>query len=73
VLELLPQVVRVHAHHRVLAWIEVGALAEYFHRNLEFFRSATLGGTVDEKFEQPCVRTRPTERTARRNLLRLLA
>ncbi len=64
VLELLPQVVRVHAHHRILARIEVGAAAEHLHRDLELLRRAAAAGALDEELEQPRVRAGAPERAA---------
>src|SRR5262245_52570967 len=72
-LELLAQVVRVDAHHRVLARIEVGAAAEHFHRDLELFWRAAAMGAFDEELEQARVRARPPERSAAHDARRLFS
>src|SRR5262245_23506137 len=72
-LELLPQVVRVDAHHRVLARIEVGATAEHFHRDLELLRRAAAARALDEELEQARVRARTAERAASHDARRLFS
>ena len=71
-LELLPEVVSVDAHHRVLTRVEVGTAAEHFHRDLELFRRSPADGALDEELEQPGVRARPAERAALHDLPCLL-
>src|SRR5262245_4934286 len=72
-LELLTQVVRVDAHHRVLARIEVGAAAEHFHRDLELLRRTAAARTLDEELEQTRVRARAAERAAAHDARRLFS
>jgi hypothetical protein len=73
VLDLLAQVVRVDADHRVLARIEAGALAEHLHRDLELFRRASADRRLDEKLEQTRIRTRAAQGSAALDLLRLFS
>ena len=63
--ELLAKIVGVDANHRVLARIELRALAEHFRRDFEFLRRAALAGAGHEELEQPRVSGRTAERAAR--------
>src|SRR5690606_9413719 len=73
VVELLAQMVRIDAHHRILPRIEVRAAIEHRRRDLVLFRRTPFERAVDEELEQPRVRFRAAERAARENLGRLVS
>src|SRR5690606_12344351 len=66
-------VMRVDAHHRVLPGIEVRPAVEHAGRDLVLFRRAAFERALDQELEEPRVRARAAERTARENLRGLIS
>src|SRR5690606_5864099 len=73
VVELLPQMMRVDAHHRVLTGIEVRPAIEHGRRDLVLLRRPALERALDEELEQPRVGLRAAERAACEYLCRFVS